>query len=320
MMKNKGITVDIAVDAGREYVKVVRYDGVTGRIKKLQFISYISDDENTTLDDQIRLEEGDYRLTVDGKKMFIGAVAGGAGENGRGITHDEKYNEDTLSLIYAGIYAGGATSSVVVNQIRLAVCVPMENVSKEKENFKKLVGTRHSVIDNGVEHEFEIVAVEVFGEGLISAFAIPLNLMKQLDDHLVGYLNIGSFKSNIGTFFYRGLRAEYQDRYSGSLNGIGMQEARKNGTEGSLVKATMTRLNGRFHWNEKFVDVKDARREKPSKIVLCGGAASDLEEDFAKAFQADGRNNKADVIVHPEGIFSDAVGSLNLARMRWQAK
>jgi hypothetical protein len=319
-MKNKGITVDIAVDCGRSEVKVVRYDN--GRLFKTKFISYLSDDENTTLDEQIKLSREDYRLTVDGEKLFIGAVAGGAGENSRGITHDEKFNEDALKLIYAAIYAGGATSRVVINQIRLAICVPMENVAEEKENFKKLIGTRHVVIDNvtGEEHEFDIVEVEVFGEGLVSAFAIPNYMMRELDNHLVGYLNIGSFKSNIGTFFYRGNKAEYQDKYSGSLNGIGMQEAIKNGTEGSLVKSAMTRLNSKFHWNEKFVDVRDARREKGSKIVLCGGAASALEKDFSEAFSADGRNNKAEVIVHPEGIFSDAVGSINLARMRWQAQ
>jgi len=285
---------DVSVDAGRSEVKIAWFDKF-GAIRTAKFLSMLSDDTGTKMHRDLGSEE--YRLTINGHKYFIGEIANDCGANSRGITHDEKTHDETITMILAGVAA-----TKLSGNLRLGVCVPLDNHAKESPLLRAKLEREHVIEENSIKRRVNIVEVKVSAEGLVSAFHTPKTLV---DGKLVGFVNVGSFKSNIGCLNHKG---KYVDNRSGSLERVGMNRVLEDGDSiESLATLIKTEMNRKLRWSEPYKDPR-TKRTIPAILVICGGAARDIAPYLSNEFSH--HPYPIEIVPHEDALFSDCIGTL----------
>lgn len=285
---------DVSVDAGRSEVKVSWFDEF-GAIKRAKFVSLLSDDNGIKLDRALDTE--DYRLKINGKSYFLGEIANDLGSNARGIAHDEKTHDETITMILAGIAA-----TKLSGNIRLGICVPLSNHKKDAPILQAKLKREHEIVENGISRKVNVVDVRVAAEGLVSAFHTRRELTQ---GKLVGWVNIGSFKSNVGTLNHKG---KYVDNRSGSLERIGMNRVLEHGESiQSLATLVKTEMNQKLKWAEPYKDPK-TKQVIPALLIVCGGAARDIVPHLRDEFSS--HPYPISIVPHEDPLFSDVVGTL----------
>lgn len=293
----------ISTDIGRLLSKwaVVLPDG---RIQKDNFCSILSEDYGTKMD--VALNQGDYMVEYQGQKYFVGEVAERAGENKRELKQDSKAHDDAVLMTLVSIHQSGASGKV-----KLSMCVPVDNYKTDKGTLKNKLLRPHQITVNGVKRCFEIVDLFVTSEGVVSAFSTPASLT---EDKIACFLNIGSYKSNCGAFDHKG---NYIDNRSGSLPGVGMNKVDEEGVEmEGLVKMAYDQLSNKMNWEKPYRDAR-TRKLVEMVVILCGGAAEEVKPHFSSRFKYRSEY-PAKVELHPNPLYSDVLGCLQIALKKWK--